>query len=244
MARKRRRPTVPAWAIVTFGVLLALTAAAGYLLAQRTATAETALPAVAGQRDAAVDQAIDLSRVLDEACRTGTIPPAYVAACLKGAQVQVDPIPAPPGTPGATGTAGGVGPAGPSGFGGLPGLMGVPGEGGAPGERGTAGGAGAIGGPGADGAPGQNGASGTPGATGAPGVAGPAGQAAPTPVEARFSRAGDGSCTYVTTYSDGTQLRSPAGDAACPPPPTPPATPIVLITSSSPSEVRRWAPWA
>lgn len=216
MGRRNHGPTVPVWALVALLALAAATVGVGYYLSQRTATAEGALPAVTQQRDAAAGQAVDLAALIDQACRTGSIPPQYAAACLKAAQVQAQPIP------------------GPAGDRGIPGVPGVPGAPGAPGVSPPC-----LATPtqcqGTPGSPGSPGASGSPGAEGAPGAPG---EDAPRPSSARFERTPDGQCVYVTTYDDGTELRAPAGDAACPQPGS--TAPAALGEAALITWFRRW----
>ncbi|MGL5908422.1 MAG: hypothetical protein ACRCZP_00380, partial [Phycicoccus sp.] len=93
----------------------------------------------------------------------------------------------------------------------------TPGVGGLPGEDGLAGESGTPGTPGTDGAPGAPGTDGSDGRDGRDGAPGP------RPTSAEFVRDGDGRCTYVTAYDDGTVVTAPAGDAACAPLTTPSA---------------------
>lgn len=217
MAPREQRKTVPRWAIAALIALAVATLAVGYFVRTQAATATDALPAVTQQRDAAAATVVNLSDLLDDACRTGTIPAQYAAACLRAAQVQAAPIPGADGAPGAPGAAGQPGAPGPPGM--TPpcyftasqcrGADGAPGKDGTPGQDGA---------PGKDGAPGQDGA---PGKDGAPGR----GVAMSGPV-----RDDNGTCVFRTVYTDGTSTDAPTRDENCP------------ATSPAPASMRMFFP--
>lgn len=126
MRRDDRRRDLPGWAPVGLLILAVLTVVVGMIAArlgadarddaaaseQQTARLDEILAAVTEQRDAAAGTALDLSALIRGACDTGTIPGQYVAACLRAAEVQADPVPAATGVPGRPGATGPVGPAG------------------------------------------------------------------------------------------------------------------------------------
>lgn len=120
------------------------------------------------QRDAAVDQSVDLAQQVARACASGQLP-ATDRLCAKASEVQATPI---PGATGATGATGPQGPEGVPGRDGRDGGPGPPGPAGATGEPGPAGSNGSDGVNGADGKDGADGADGPPGPAGPPGAAG------------------------------------------------------------------------
>lgn len=165
MARERRMD-VPRWLPVAVALAAIAVLALGWVMAQRAAEAETALPAAVAERDAAASQVVAFAGQVRAACDDGTLP-GDDPLCARAVQVQAVPVPpvAIPGAPGADGADGLTppcyftpaqcqGPAGPPG---------LPGEDGAPGKDGQDGAPGADG---ADGAPGQDGMAGTPGRDG------------------------------------------------------------------------------
>lgn len=187
----RGRETVPRWLVVAIAAAAAMAIASGWLVTNRTSSAEASaggseagrVEAVA-QRDATADQAVDLAELVQTACGGGKVP---AQVCRTADQVKARPIPGPAGAPG---TAGDQGPSGPQG---LPGATGAPGVGlpgiagaagadgdpGATGPQGPAGDAGAGGAAGPAGAQGPQGPAGVDGRDGAQGPAGPAGPSCP-----------------------------------------------------------------
>jgi len=140
--------------------------------------------------DTATDVGTNLSGTIGEACKAGTIPDRYKAACAEaGAAAQT--LSTVAAEAGPIGPAGEAGTAGAPGIPGLPGLPGsdslVPGPAGPPGPQGVPGEPGPPGSPGPEGDPGPpgvDGSNGAPGSAGqpgsdsnAPGPAGPPGAA-------------------------------------------------------------------
>lgn len=117
-------------------------------------------------------------------------------------------------TPVATPSNGPTGPAGPKGDQGLQGFMGPQGPAGERGPRGFPGPQGIQGVPGPAGADGAQGPAGVTGSTGPAGPAGKDGKSGPVPVSAAFTGTLS-SCSYVTTYSDGSTVSAAVPGRFC-----------------------------
>lgn len=131
--------------------------------------------------------------------------------------VEVVPIPGPPGPQGERGPSGEPGPRGLTGPPGAAGAPGAAGTAGPAGETGETGATGAAGEPGATGEPGTVGATGPQGETGATGPVGPAGPAGIGIADVQVVEVAERECHLIVTLTDGTRID--AGAIDCPEPP-------------------------
>lgn len=185
----RPRPRRYGLAIAVVAVLALLF---GLYLTMRASTSETDAETTAAE-------AVNLSELISAACRSGDIPPQYVAACQE-AVVTRERVEQISGPRGATGDEGPMGPAGPMGPEGPQGDQGPQGVQGIQGIEGPQGDTGNEGTPGADGGTGD---AGPEGSTGAMGPEGPQGLPGNDGTDGVDGSNGEPPLEWSTYYPDG-----------------------------------------